>query len=123
MSLVHTGGQFPFLRKQCFRLIAFEFGPNFCAKMPAPSMSINELISLPDLVSRTTTMPVLVDLPGCLLRHAIVNNTHKTHTATLFAISPRAIQGFLNLKSGFDSRQTAIPRCPPKSVKPSPRGT
>ena len=68
-------------------------------------MSINELVSLPDRASRTTTMLDFVNLPGGPLRHAIVNNTHKTHTATIFAISPREKLGFLNLKSGFDSRR------------------
>src|ERR1700686_5140228 len=29
MLLIHAGGQLPFLRKQCFRLIAFEFGSSF----------------------------------------------------------------------------------------------
>jgi hypothetical protein len=104
MVLVHTSGQLPFLSKQGSRLVPFEFGSNLGAKMSATSLSINELISLPDWVSRTTTMLDFVNLPGGPLRHAIADNTHRTHTARIFALSPRRMLGFLNLESGFDFR-------------------
>ncbi len=102
---VHTGSEFPFLGKQCFRLIPFKFGSSLRAEMPAPAMSVNELVSLPDWVSWTTTMLDFVDLPCGPLWHGDANNTHKTHTAMIFAVSPRTVLGFLNLKSGFDSRR------------------
>ena len=74
---------FPFLSKQCSRLVPFEFGSSLGAEMAALPISIDKLVSVPDWVSETTTMLDFVDLPGCRTRHPIANNTHKTHTATI----------------------------------------
>ena len=88
---VHTDSEFPFPGKQRFRSIPFKFGSSLRAIMAAPSMSVNELVSLPDWVSWTTTMLDFVDLPCGPLWHGDANNTHKTHTAMIFAVSPRAV--------------------------------
>jgi hypothetical protein len=45
---VHAGGQLPFLSKQCSRLVPFKLRSSLRAEMPALSMSVNELVSLPD---------------------------------------------------------------------------
>jgi hypothetical protein len=105
---VHTGSEFSFPGKQCFRSIPFKLGSSLRAEMPAPSTSVNELVSLPDWVSLTTTMLDFVDLPCGPLRHGDANNTHKTHTAMIFAVSPRTVLGFLKLKSGSNSRRGQI---------------
>ena len=86
---IHTGSEFAFPGKQCFRSIPFQFGSSLCAEMPAPSMSVNKLVSLPDWVTWTTTMLDFVDFPSGPLRHGDANNTHKTHTAMIFVVSPR----------------------------------
>ena len=99
LLFVHTGGEFSFPGKQSFRSIPFKFGSSLRAEMPAPSMSVNELVSLPDWVSWTTTMLDFVDLPCGPLWHGDANNTHKTHTAMIFAVSPRTVLGFQNRRS------------------------
>jgi hypothetical protein len=73
---VHTGSEFSFLNEQCFRSIPFKFGSSLRAEMPAPSMSVNELVSLPVWVSWITTMLDFVDLPCGPLWHGEANNTH-----------------------------------------------
>jgi hypothetical protein len=67
---------FPSWGKQRSRLVPFKFRSSLRAEMPALPISINELVSLPDWISWTTTMLDFVDLPGCRARHAIANNTH-----------------------------------------------
>jgi hypothetical protein len=78
--------------------------------MPALPVSVNELVARPNGIARTTTMLDLIDLPSCPLRHGLVNNTHKTHTAIILVASPGRALGFLNLKCGFDSRRGHITR-------------
>ena len=63
-----------------------------------------------------------IDFPRGPLWHGDANNTHKTHTAMILAVSPRTISGFLNLKCGFDSRRghgnnALRPQGPKKAVR------
>ena len=41
-----------------------------------------------------------IDFPRGPLWHGDANNTHKTHTAMILAVSPRTISGFLTLNVG-----------------------